>query len=372
MLSPLLPYELNLEIWLYLSYEEAKEISLNIILSSSPEAQIFNLIHHDPTSWITRAVRELSLNPSTFWHRSVIEQSLSLPNQSAQLRYVELVSRQNVVSDSTLFLSDYELARRWGLAGDASRFSATLNHLTFEDWTRLHNDLRPANFDQKGALTPILDVLHDKEDVFDNLVEELNYYLAGYNGSQPPNVDYYFIVHYLAGLVRGRHLDKVETFLKSHPIPAKHKIHVVSYIGHEIFASNNLEMLELIARTVPALNMFPTSGFFAATNVTMYKKYLNHIGDLDDHYRIYEQELVFHFRSMTLEKLRWLKLINRPILWSRDFVKKFGKEACQSSYGLQFMEWLMGKGWTEEQIKELADGKIGVCAFKCVERWLAR
>ena len=114
MFYPELPYELNVEIWMYLDYEVIRSLSIWSKHSHHPSACIAQSLSSDPQVWVTRAQREGLCNPKSFWDRSPLEALIPLNAKSladqAHGRYVELVSRRGLNCDSSYFLTNTGVA----------------------------------------------------------------------------------------------------------------------------------------------------------------------------------------------------------------------------------------------------------------------
>ena len=115
-ISGQLPPELDEEVWLNLDYEDTRTLCQTARGSSNEIFNVSRAICDNEAPWVTRAQRYLKIQPTDFWNREPWEQSMELvgrtEGQRAQMRYVELVSRRGVVSDSSYFLSDQEMFRR--------------------------------------------------------------------------------------------------------------------------------------------------------------------------------------------------------------------------------------------------------------------
>ena len=99
-----LPPELVLKIYLEVPYDE---VLRPVYLQS------VDMILNSTYYWVQRAKQELNISPDTFHHRSVIESYLDYPRGLwARWRYVELISRRGVNSDSLSFLNFSEALRR--------------------------------------------------------------------------------------------------------------------------------------------------------------------------------------------------------------------------------------------------------------------
>ena len=153
-----LPYELSLQIWLETDYESLKELCAIARNSEKPGLQVQKELCDDPQSWITRAHDKLGINPRDFWHRWKIEEALELPGETegrrAQMRYVELVSRKGVVSDSIYFLESWEVARRAFLEGKEELFNQYIEQVKeIPGW----DDIRAQMFKSDPLIIRIID-----------------------------------------------------------------------------------------------------------------------------------------------------------------------------------------------------------------------
>ena len=109
-----LPYELLFGIYLEVPYHDVVD---SLTVSKSPG--------HDPHYWVARANRELAVPRDRFFQRSIIEQAMVLPGIEGDAewnrwRYVEIVSRRSVVTDSFQFVSRDEVFRRAAYQGDVA------------------------------------------------------------------------------------------------------------------------------------------------------------------------------------------------------------------------------------------------------------
>ena len=113
-----LPYDLARLVWVYIDYETLKPLCalsrINDPIPMSPWALIRDLTD-DPSVWVEKLnvmdnIKGVTL--SNFWKRSVVEQELPLPEPRAQMRYVEILSRRGVVSDSIYFLPERTIWER--------------------------------------------------------------------------------------------------------------------------------------------------------------------------------------------------------------------------------------------------------------------
>ena len=111
-----LPPELIFQVWLEADYDSLSKLCKVARASSDPLLHTQKAFCDDPQSWISRAAAKLGIRSTTFWTRTETEQTIPLPDSSegyrAQMRYVELASRQGAVSDSHHFLSDEEIVKR--------------------------------------------------------------------------------------------------------------------------------------------------------------------------------------------------------------------------------------------------------------------
>ena len=96
-----LPCELIELVCLEMDFEVLKEVFRSGVVS----------VLNEELFWARKAHKDSGFPMASFFKRSIVEQEISIPN-FLMIRYVEVVSRKGVVSDSSLFLSERECLRR--------------------------------------------------------------------------------------------------------------------------------------------------------------------------------------------------------------------------------------------------------------------
>ena len=207
----LLPYELQLEVWLYCHYNEVRVLSALARASSNPELATMKDIADDPFSWARRArERGMKLMPKDI--RSSICQMIPLdqrsPGLKAQSRYVEIASCWGVTPDSHVLLSGVEILRRAIIADHRPLFDAH-KHLINQ---KNEHQLRPIVTEVGTNNSKIADefrALCCEHGCFTNIYPSLSYRRGFHKEEHDESVN----LDYVVGLIDGDHSKEADRWL---------------------------------------------------------------------------------------------------------------------------------------------------------------
>ena len=390
--SDALPYELNLEIWLALPYGSVKILCQETKKSTRSEAQLPKEICQDPQSWVTRAVRKFEINPKTFWDRSVVEQALPLGGNKAQGRYVEIVSRDCVVSDSSYFLSDSEMTRRAALENDYPLFKkhvsrAALIGSSYHENQQFPNEIVTHNAMYGGISEQIINELTAR---FRAHILYSEAYLSGFRNQSFESGLISDKLDHIAGLIRGHHLEEARSALKS--VVGLHvdstTFHYVTLIVDAIYRIGDLDLFDLVTETFELDHILfidsPVVEVMAVTDnphiFTLVKDYYQ---TADEHQRARAFSLLGFMLEMAAKYNRFdnIRIFQTMmgednIFASNETMTYVSEKSLAERYGLQFVEWLLENGWTRQRIQDYFFVNQGITpsgefGSKAVRAWIS-
>ena len=349
--SDILPYEVNLEIWLEIPYEQVKVLCKTTKNSDKPEAQLPKEICADPQSWVSRAVRVFKISPRSFWYRSPVEEMLPLGGNKAQGKYVELVSRRGIVSDSSYFLSNLEMVRRAVLADRRDLFDKYLvlvkNNMALGDlYHELSRDL-PTD----KMVTDIADHLQ-----YTRAFGEPDYYQEGLHNRDVKYLKYGW-PKYLQGLVAGGHFDAA---IKLLPKVGDQGDGTAMPIIAGLYDLGDLEVLDRFPASISELSfdryIRDVPRAVAQTpNPTTFNHLMKVFKANPDESIIKRvvTEMVLTGNMDNLKVLHRLLTFEDLDIADADFLSGMDAKMISGPFGLQFVEWLLDNEWTRDEIKGL-------------------
>lgn len=382
--SDILPYEVNLEIWLQIPYEKVNILCRTVKVSSDSEARLVKELCADPQAWISRAVRVFKISPRSFWYRSPVEEMLPLAGNKAQGKYVELISRRGIVSDSSYFLSDPEMVRRAILEDREDLLEKHLSRINFQDarirglmmgiYFKVENSDPELRFKLKKKLN--IGVLRGGSSSYQEGLE--NKPISRRGGD--------VLGEYLSGLIAGNHLDSAEADLRGdnyHPQVAANAVLKGLYLLGDLSAFDRFRPYidNLILGNYRDLVY---EGIADTANTETYQELMMGIINHHEHSsRALSKILEYAIEHGRLDNVMALQRILKYQL-DIDLIKEevivmLSSQLLEGSYSLQFIEWLLDNGWTQKKIKDLY--RVGqmkggiprppeVFSFKAVHRFL--
>ena len=401
--SDLLPYELNVEIWQQLPYDEVSKLCKTVSTLTTAQSAVIRDICNDPQVWISRAADKLHISPRSFWYRSPVEQGLKLPGrtdgQQAHMKYVEWISRRGAVADSTYFLSDMEMIRRAALENNVPLMRKYLDKLDPKDFTHENSTLNNvfqeisemrSRYGEESGIIP--EVIAEFERTFTRMRKNrvmdryavFPQFMRGFrNEPYTGRSIAYDVSDYIAGLIEGGRIDEAEGYL----IPALGHIEDREYefgsrVVKGVYRLGDLEMGRRIYALLPGggnryFGEDSSEALAQTNNPEIYRLVLEGL-DLQPQYNITKiatvvEKMVKYGRFDNLDALQDLlgdRLSLLDIIDGRTWL-------LQGSYGLQFAEWIIDHGWTKDQtLHDIFGQRIdlyrrdAIFANKAVKAWL--
>ena len=374
-----LPYELNLEVWLEVPYEEVKVLCHAVKDSDKLQDQVIKEICHDPIAWVSRAARKFKTDPKSFWYRSPVEKILTLVGSTegdkAQSKYVELISRRGVVSDSTSFLSDLEMMRRAGMEDNYPLF------------IKYFNKTKKVPFREDIFIEIVNKSLLGKvsDDIKDVALPQVNVYGVGYDHPlySEAYVDGYIgstdyhgpnLLEYLAGLIRGHHVTTAK-FVFTDPTLSRSPDKIESHMMmiEALYLEGDRDLFNLYLDTFPQkraglTGLFVLEHLIRTPNPALFNDTLTLIMASSN------DKIRYSLSSLVAGAAKWGQVNNLVIfqdllnektdlphdyLSSEEVLGSTARDPFILPYSLQLTEWLLDNGWTKETLYRLPSVRDG-------------